>query len=88
MPLAIAQSVAGALFVGPGWDGAVMALDLYVRGEAPEDPVAAASSPEVIAFNKESIGVWAAAAERAAVRPQDEVAGGVAAAMAQFAPEG
>ena len=86
VPLAIAQSVAGALFVGPGWDGALVGLDLYVRGEAPEDPVAAASSPEVIALNKESIGFWAEAA-RAGGASEEEVAGGVAMATAQFAPE-
>ena len=85
VPLAIAQSVAGALFVGPGWDGALVGLDLYVRGEAPDDPVEAANSPEVIALNKESITFWADAA-RAGGATEDEVAGGVAAAMAQFAP--
>jgi uncharacterized protein YndB with AHSA1/START domain len=44
VPRSIARSVAGALFVGPGWDGALMALDLYVHGQQPADPVAAASS--------------------------------------------
>jgi uncharacterized protein YndB with AHSA1/START domain len=85
VPLTIAQSVAGALFVGPGWDGALVGLDLYVRGEAPADPVEAASSPEVIALNKESIAFWAQAA-RAGGATDDEVAAGIAASTAQFAP--
>jgi uncharacterized protein YndB with AHSA1/START domain len=35
VPFEVAQSAAGALYVGPGWDGALMGLDLYLRGEAP-----------------------------------------------------
>jgi uncharacterized protein YndB with AHSA1/START domain len=86
VPLSMAQSIAGALYVGPGWDGALVGLDLYVRGEAPEDPVEAANSPEVIALNRESITFWAHAA-RAGGATEDEVAAGVAAATAQFAPD-
>ena len=46
VPVAMAGSAAGALFVGPGWDGALRGLGLFVRGEAVGDPVAAAGSPE------------------------------------------
>jgi uncharacterized protein YndB with AHSA1/START domain len=55
VPIEMAQSGAGALYVGPGWDGALMGLDLYLRGEAVRDPVAAANSPEALAFSKQSV---------------------------------
>jgi uncharacterized protein YndB with AHSA1/START domain len=87
VPKAMAQSVAGALYVGPGWDGAFLGLDLYLRGEAPEDPVAAAGSPEVQAFSKESVHAWTAAVEAAGSASEDEIAAATAASMAQFAPD-
>ena len=83
----MAQSVAGALYVGPGWDGAFLGLDLYLRGEAPEDPVAAASSPEVQAFSKESVHAWTVAVEAAGTASEEEIAAATAASMAQFAPD-
>jgi len=87
VPKAMAQSVAGALYVGPGWDGAFLGLDLYLRGEAPEDPVAAASSPEAQAFSKESVHAWTAAVEAAGTASEEEIAAATAASMAQFAPD-
>jgi uncharacterized protein YndB with AHSA1/START domain len=87
VPKAMAQSVAGALYVGPGWDGAFLGLDLYLRGEAPEDPVAAAGSPEVQAFSKESVHAWTAAVEAAGTASEEEIAAATAASMAQFAPD-
>jgi hypothetical protein len=47
VPIEIAQNGAGSLYAGPGWDGGFVALDLYLRGEISEDPVAAADSPVV-----------------------------------------
>jgi uncharacterized protein YndB with AHSA1/START domain len=32
VPLAMAGSAAGALFVGPGWDGALLGLGIHLRG--------------------------------------------------------
>ena len=58
VPLAMAGGGAGALYVGPGWDGALMGLGLYLRGEEIGDPAEAANSPEVIEFNKGSIERW------------------------------
>jgi uncharacterized protein YndB with AHSA1/START domain len=87
VPMAIAQSGAGALWVGPGWDGALVALDLWVRGEAPEDPVAAASSPEAQAFSKESVHAWAAAVTASGTASPEETAAATEMSLAQFAPE-
>jgi uncharacterized protein YndB with AHSA1/START domain len=88
VPLEIARSVAGALYVGPGWDGALMALDLYVRGEVPADPVAAANSPEGQEFSKRSVGEWTAVVESTGGASGDEIAAAAEVSLAQFAPDG
>jgi uncharacterized protein YndB with AHSA1/START domain len=87
VPKAIAQSGAGALYVGPGWDGALMGLDLYLRGEAPDDPVAAASSPEVQEFSKGSVHAWTATVESSGTASADEIAAATEMSLAQFAPD-
>ena len=87
VPLAMAGSSAGALYVGPGWDGAVMGLGLYLTGEFTGDPVEAANSPEVIAFNGQSIEKWTAVLEASGTATPDEIAAGVEAARAQFTPD-
>jgi uncharacterized protein YndB with AHSA1/START domain len=87
VPIEMAGSGAGALYVGPGWDGAVMALGLHLSGAFTGDPVAAANSPEVIAFNGESIDRWAAVVESSGTATPEELAAGVAASRAQFTPD-
>ena len=87
VPMAMAGSSAGALFVGPGWDGAVMGLGLYLTGEFTGDPVEAANSPEVIAFNGQSIEKWTAVLEASGTATPEEIAAGVEAARAQFTPD-
>lgn len=87
VPMEIAQSTAGALYVGPGWDGALMGLDLFLRGEVADDPVAAASSPEAQEFSKQSVHAWTAAVESSGTAGSDEIAAATAASLAQFAPD-
>jgi uncharacterized protein YndB with AHSA1/START domain len=87
VPMAMAGSSAGALFVGPGWDGAVMGLGLYLTGEFTGDPVEAANSPEVIAFNGLSIEKWTAVLEASGTATPEQIAAGVEAARAQFTPD-
>jgi uncharacterized protein YndB with AHSA1/START domain len=87
VPIEIAGSGAGSLFVGPGWDGLLMGLGLYLRGEVPDDPVAAANSPETQEFNVGSIRAWAAVTEASGTATADEIASGTAMAYAQFAPD-
>lgn len=86
VPVAMAGCAAGALFVGPGWDGALMGLGLFVRGEAVVDPVAAANSPEVIEFNRHSIDRWVAATQASGGATAEEIEGGKRAALGQFVP--
>jgi uncharacterized protein YndB with AHSA1/START domain len=87
VPIEMAGSGAGALYVGPGWDGAVMGLGLYLSGGFTGDPVEAANSPEVIAFSGESIEAWTAVIEASGTATPEELAAGVAASRAQFTPD-
>jgi uncharacterized protein YndB with AHSA1/START domain len=87
VPIEMAGSGAGALYVGPGWDGALMALGLFLDGIETEDPVAAASSPEAQAFSRESVQAWTAAIEASGTAQPEEIAAAAEASLAQFAPD-
>lgn len=89
MSEAPAPGGSGALWVGPGWDGALMGLDLYVSGELPEDanPVEMASSPEVIKYNEQSVRVWIEAIRSSGTTSEDDLAEAAKISMAQFAPD-
>ncbi len=86
VPLAMAGSGAGALFVGPGWDDALLGLAIYLRGEAVVDQRGAGNSPEMITFNTGSIRQWAEAVEISGTATADEIAGAREAAAAHFTP--
>jgi uncharacterized protein YndB with AHSA1/START domain len=86
VPIEMAQSGAGALWVGPGWDGGLLALGLYLDGVVTDDPVAAASSPEALAFSKRSVHEWAAAVEASGTATPEQLAEAVAISTAQFGP--
>jgi uncharacterized protein YndB with AHSA1/START domain len=87
VPLAMAGSVAGAIFVGPGWDSALMQLALYVSGESPTDPVAAADSPEVREFSRQSVTEWASASAGTGLASNEQIEEAKAMSLAQFAPD-
>lgn len=86
VPLTIARSGAGALWVGPGWDGGFLMLGLYLRGEAPEDPVAAEGTLERQQFNAKSVHAWAETARASGTATEEEVTAGIQVVMQQFAP--
>lgn len=83
----MAQSGAGSLYVGPGWDGGFVALDLYLRGEMSDDPVAAANSPEGRELSKQSVDSWVAVVQASGTANADEIAAATEMALAQFAPD-
>ena len=87
VPAAFAGSGAGALYVGPGWDVALLGLTLWLRGELVEDPAAWEASPEVWEVNAGSIEAWIATVTASGTATDDEVAAAIAAARAQFTPE-
>jgi uncharacterized protein YndB with AHSA1/START domain len=87
VPLELAGGVAGALYVGPGWDGALLGIALHLAGEVTADPVAAANSPEVQNFNVSSINEWIAVIEASGAAGADEISAARQASLAQFAPD-
>ena len=84
VPLAMAGSGAGALFVGPGWDGMLLGLSGFLRGDAVGDPVVWANTPEVIEFNKGAISSWTEVVEGSGTATADDIAGAREAAVAQY----
>ncbi|GAA0943719.1 SRPBCC family protein [Kribbella koreensis] len=78
----------GALYVGPGWDGALLGLALYVEGKLEEhhDPQEMANSPEVIEFNTASIHAWVKALRDSGLVSEEELRAATEASAAQFAP--
>lgn len=87
VPIEMAQSGAGALYVGPGWDGALMGLGLFLRGEVAGDPVAAASSPEVQEFSKQSVHAWTEVVKDSGTATAEQLAAATEVSLAQFAPD-
>jgi Activator of Hsp90 ATPase homolog 1-like protein len=87
VPIEMAQSGAGALYVGPGWDGALMGLDLFLRGEAVGDPVAAANSPQAREFSKQSVHAWVEVVKDSGTATAEQLAAATEVSLAQFAPD-
>jgi uncharacterized protein YndB with AHSA1/START domain len=87
VPIEMAQSGAGALYVGPGWDGALLGLGLFLRGEAVGDPVAAAHSPEALEFSKQSVHAWVEVVEDSGTATAEQLTAATEVSLAQFAPE-
>ena len=88
VPAAMAGGAGGALYVGPGWDGGLLGLALYINGEISEDhdPQAMANSPEVVEFTKESVRAWIKAVRESALATEEELRAAAEASIAQFAP--
>lgn len=87
VPIAIAQNAAGALFVGPGWDGAFVALDRYLEGDVSDDPVAAANSPEGLELSRQSVDAWVATVRSSGSATPEEIEVATEMARGQFVPD-
>jgi uncharacterized protein YndB with AHSA1/START domain len=87
VPIEMAQSGAGALFVGPGWDGGFVALDLYLRGQVADDPVAAANSPEGLELSRQAVDVWTEVVRGSGTATFEEIEFALQMSLAQFAPD-
>lgn len=82
----MAGSGAGALFVGPGWDGALLGLGLHLRGQSIGDLLQAANSPEVVEFNGGSVNRWTEVVQVSDTATAEETAAGREMAVAQYTP--
>ncbi|GGM30961.1 ATPase [Dactylosporangium sucinum] len=87
VPIEIAGSGAGSLYVGPGWDGVVMALARHLHNEFDGDPLAFGATAEGQEFSRQSVHAWAAVARESGTATEAEVDAAVEAAMGQFAPD-
>ena len=87
VPVAFAGGGAGALYVGPGWDVALLGLALWLRGDLVDDPAAWEASPEVRAVSAASVDAWVATVTASGTATDDELAAATAAARAQFTPD-
>ncbi|MGW1344698.1 SRPBCC family protein [Kribbella sp. NPDC002412] len=78
----------GALWVGPGWDGAFLGLALYVSGELPEDtdPMEMANSPEVIKYNEHCVRAWIESVRASGTTKEEDLAEAAKLSMAQYSP--
>lgn len=72
VPLALAGSGAAALYVGPGWDGALVLLGLHLAGVELGDPLALAATPSMARVHEGAVDAWAEAvvASGTATAPQ------------------
>jgi uncharacterized protein YndB with AHSA1/START domain len=87
VPLEIAGSGAGALYVGPGWDISVRALGRYLQGDVDEDPTAWEGTAEGQRFSAGAIEAWVAAIGAGDTATADEIAVAAEVARAQFTPD-
>ena len=87
VPAAFAGSGAGALYVGPGWDVALLGLALWLRGDLVDDPAVWEASAEVLEVNAGSIDAWVATVTVSGTATDEEIAAATAAARAQFTPD-
>jgi uncharacterized protein YndB with AHSA1/START domain len=80
---------AGALWVGPGWDGGLLGLALYVTGELPEetDPAEMANSAEVISYNEQSVRAWIDAIRASGTTTDEDLTAAAKISMSQYAPD-
>lgn len=84
VPAAFVPDAGGALYVGPGWDGAVLGLGRYLGGREVDDPAAFQNSPEVLEYNAGSISAWETALRASGLATEDQIAAAVQAATAQY----
>lgn len=84
VPLAFAGSGAGALYVGPGWDQSLVALQLHLTDHP--DPRGVEADPQGPEMGSGSTAAWVAAVRASGTATPDEIAAAEDAALAQFAP--
>lgn len=84
VPSAFVPDATGGLYVGPGWDGALLGLGIFLSGNAVGDPAKAANSPEVVEFNAGSVQRWEIAVRESGLATDEQIAASVAVATAQY----
>ncbi|MDX6744866.1 SRPBCC domain-containing protein [Actinocorallia sp. A-T 12471] len=84
VPAAFVPDAGGALYVGPGWDGALLGLGLYLGGFETDDPSEFQNSPEVLEYNAGSITAWETALRASNLATDAQIDAAVRAATANY----
>ncbi|GAA1155391.1 SRPBCC family protein [Kribbella jejuensis] len=89
MSEAPAPGGSGALWVGPGWDGGLLGLALYIHGELPPDanPMEMANSAEVIAYNEQCVRAWIKAIRASGTTSEEDLLSAAKISLSQYAPD-
>ncbi|MBK1788298.1 SRPBCC family protein [Prauserella cavernicola] len=87
VPIELAGSGAGSLYVGPGWDVSLLGLDKYVRGEEIGDVAEWENSQDTQRFSQHSVSAWAKATESSGTATPDQIDEARKVSLAQFAPD-
>lgn len=87
VPVEIAGSGAGALYVGPGWDISIQGLANFLDGVVADDPAAWEGTLEGQRFSARSIAAWTEAIGAGDTATADEIAVAAEVARAQFTPD-
>jgi uncharacterized protein YndB with AHSA1/START domain len=91
VPVEMAGSGAGALWVGPGWDGAVIALGVYLEGDDETldelRRLVEGGTPEGQELGRQSVDVWARVVDESGTATAEQLAENLAIALAQYAPD-
>ena len=86
VPVELAGSGAGALWVGPRWDVTVLALARFLQGIEVEDPAGWENTVEVQRYSERTITAWSEVVEASGTAGAEELAAAVEMARAQFTP--
>ncbi|WP_030451681.1 SRPBCC domain-containing protein [Herbidospora cretacea] len=78
VPIAIARNGAGALWVGPGWDEAYLALELFLTGKEAQGQ----ATPD---YGRQTVAAWVAAIEASGTATAEEIEMGRQVASRQYA---
>lgn len=84
VPISQAATGAEAVSVGPGWDIALLGLDLHLRGVEFDAPIEISRSAELIEFTKTSIDRWAAEVEPSGTASPEDIQTARQDALAQY----
>lgn len=83
VPAAYVPDAGGALYVGPGWDEALVTLGLYLAGDT--IPPDLGTSPQMYEYGGHTVRAWESALRRSGMATDEQVDAAVAVSLQQFA---
>lgn len=83
VPATFVPDAGGALYVGPGWDEALVTLGLYLSGTP--IPPGLGTSPEMYDYGAGTVRAWEAELRESGLATEEQVAAAVEVSLQQFA---